>query len=415
MAFGDSPYDKALRESWYGFCEQMKSAGDRVFKQYNPANELQRADGFRFLTQALGQAFDLALETKDPRYPMIQAFCSWNRKLGGDNADCVYLQAWIDGQSAYKITGTKGSARFMNFTVQGPRPEKDAYYGANIPSLHEPFGDTPEANIFGHELKCDWDGKFVLYIGGPKRDQNWLPTTPGSRKLFLRQYFDRWEEEAALYSIERIDMDEPRPLPTQQTILESVRWAGDYLTGAMRDWPDFMMKVGVGLEDEKNINRYPAASLAGGAEQRDQRRGRSTDFMRWRLATDEALIVEFENYDGFWMFTNMGVFWNSMDYLYRPVSYTPSRTAVDGDHRVRLIMTHSDPGYQNWIDTQGFDEGYLMFRNVLSRAVPRLETKVVNVRDLEKHLPDDSKKISPEERARQMHVRFNAIRRRYRI
>ncbi len=50
--------------------------------------------------------------------------------------------------------------------------------------------------MFGHELKCDWDGSFVLYIGGPKREPNWLPTTPGSRKLFLRQVFDKCTEDS---------------------------------------------------------------------------------------------------------------------------------------------------------------------------------------------------------------------------
>jgi hypothetical protein len=414
MAFGDFQHDQALRESWYGFCEQLKSAGDRVFKDYNPANSLQRADGYRFLTQALSQAFDLALETKDTRYPMIHKFCAPDRKLGGDNADFVYLQAWIDGQSVYKISGNKGSARFMNFTVQGPRPEKDAYYGADVPSLHEPFGDTPEANIFGHELKAEWDGSFVLYIGGPQREPNWLPTTPGSRKLFLRQGFDRWEEDSAQFRIERIDMNEARPVLTHDTILESVRWAGDYLTGAMRDWPDFNIRAGSGV-DEKNINHFPATALKDGFEERDRRRGRSFDTMRWRLAPDEAMIIDFANYDGFWMFTNMGVFWNSMDYLYRPVSYTPSRAAVDGDQRVRLVMTHADPGYQNWLDTQGFGEGYLMFRNIESRTFPRLQTQLVKARDLARHLPKDFRRASAEERAQQMHERFNAIRRRYRI
>ena len=170
---------------------------------------------------------------------MLHAFCAPNRKLGGDNADFVYLQAWIDGRSEYKISGNRGSASFINITVQGPRPEKDAYYGVDVPSLHEPFGDTPEANLYGHELKTEWDGSFVLYIGGPKRGPNWLPTTPGSRKLFLSQGFDRWEEESAEFRIERIDMNEPRPVPTHETILESVCWAGDYLTGAMRDGRDF--------------------------------------------------------------------------------------------------------------------------------------------------------------------------------
>jgi hypothetical protein len=137
--------------------------------------------------------------------------------------------------------------------------------------------------------------------------------------------------------------------------------------------------------------------------------------MRWRLAPDEALVVEFDNYDGFWMFTNLGVFWNSMDYLYRPVSYTPSRATVDTDGKVRLVMTHVDPGYYNWIDTQGFEEGYLQFRNVLSRTVPHIDTKVLKVGDVAAYLPRDSKRASAEERARQLHQRFDAIRRRYRI
>ena len=119
-----------------------------------------RADAFRFLTQNLGQAFDLALETKDPAFPQIHPLCTPTRKLGGDVADFTYRQAWIDGNHTYKITGTRGTARWLNVTVQGPRPEKIP--GTDWPSLHEPFGDIPETNIFGHQLKTDDDGHFEL-------------------------------------------------------------------------------------------------------------------------------------------------------------------------------------------------------------------------------------------------------------
>lgn len=54
------------------------------------------------------------------------------------------------------------------------------------------------------------------------------------------------------------------------------------------------------------------------------------------LSADEALVIELDAHAGLWKFTNIGVFFNSMDYLYRPVSYTPSRTAVDSDGKVRL-------------------------------------------------------------------------------
>src|SRR5262249_32637747 len=97
--FGQGKDDKGLRDAWRLFCRRLEEAGDRVFKGYNPPSQLMRADGFRFLQQNLGQAFMLAYETKDTKYPVIHTFCSPFLKLGGDNADCVYQQAWVDGES----------------------------------------------------------------------------------------------------------------------------------------------------------------------------------------------------------------------------------------------------------------------------------------------------------------------------
>src|SRR5262249_33895212 len=156
-------------------------------------------------------------------FPVIHSFCTPLRKLGGDAADFTYQQAWIDGGLPYRLYGTKGSSRFFNVTVQGPRPENQP--GTGWPSLHEPFGDIPEANLFGHEISAEADGSFELFIGGPERASNWLPTTPGSRKLFIRQGFDRWDEEPWRFKIERIGMEGPRPMPTPETMMEAMKWA----------------------------------------------------------------------------------------------------------------------------------------------------------------------------------------------
>src|SRR4029079_2640606 len=92
-------------------------------------------------------------------------------------------------------------------TVQGPRPD-----GPGV--LHEPFGDVPEANLLGDQLTTEADGSFVLYIGGPQRAPNWLPTTPDSRKLFIRQGFDRWDERPAHIQIERVELGSTTHLTT---------------------------------------------------------------------------------------------------------------------------------------------------------------------------------------------------------
>jgi hypothetical protein len=408
MAFRDGAQDEALMDSWRTFCRKLEAAGERAFKDWNPPTPLQRSDAFRFLTQNLGQAFDLALETRDPRYPKLHDFCNPTRKLGGDNADYLYIQAWIDGKNPYKITGNRGTVRFLNFTVQGPRPEKQP--GTDWPSLHDPFGDIPEANISAHQLETEWDGSYELFIGGEKRGKNWLPTTPGSRKLFIRQGFDRFDERPATMRIERLDMEGPKPLPTPEVMIEAMDWAGEFVTGIMRDWPDHTFLYNPARYHE-HLNEFP--QTPGSDTAQDKKRGRAVTNMQWQIAPDEALIVEFEEPRSFWMATNMGSFYNSMDFLYRPISYTPSRTKVDGDGRIRLVLAHDDPGVHNWVDTQGFTFGALTFRDNDSKPVPDFRNKLVKRAELAKALPADTAKCTPEERLQQMRERFHGILQRY--
>ncbi|MBV9996869.1 MAG: hypothetical protein JO127_16830, partial [Caulobacteraceae bacterium] len=197
-------------------------------------------------------------------------------------------------------------------------------------------------------------------------------------------------------------------------------WAGDFVYKSVDYWPDYLWKQG-DLVDPKAINRFNGANVrshgprSGAEEQQDTRRGRLFTQMRWALKPDEALILEFEDFDGFWMLTNEGMFGNSMDFLYRPVSYTPSRTAVDPDGKVRLVMAHADPGFANWIDTQGYGAGVLTYRNVLTRHAPQLRTRVVKAGEIAAALHPKAARATAEQRIEEMHVRFDAIRRRYRI
>jgi len=206
-------------------------------------------------------------------------------------------------------------------------------------------------------------------------------------------------------------MSEPRPVPTPQDLIRGMDWAGRFVTGLMEDWPDHPYRYSGGLVDAVNVNAFPADPQGDAAS--DRRRGRAAINMCWQLAPDEALILEFDSHESFWMLTNMGVFFNSMDYLYRPVSYTPSRTKVDRDGKVRLILCHEDPGYHNWLDTQGFERGNLTYRNLLSEARTVFRTQVLKRAQLEQALPADTAKVSPEQRVRQMRERFDGIRLRY--
>jgi hypothetical protein len=331
-------------------------------------------------------------------------------KLGGDVADFTYRQAWISGEHPYKITGRKGTARWFNLTVQGPKPARIP--GTDHAPLHEPFGDVPESNLLGHQIEADAQGNFELFIGGPQREKNWLPTTPGSRKLFIREAFDAWGETPTALTIERIGMDAPRPLPSAERMTEAFAWAGDFVTGVMRDWPEHSWATSGGVVDPALPNRFPGAEANAAA---DAKRGRMAAHMVWQLAPDEALIVEMDLHDGFWIFGMGGVFVGSMDFLYRPVSYTPARTRVDADGMVRLVLAHQDPGVHNWLDTQGFPQGNLTYRNLLSQNPTSFRTRLVKYAELDRALPSGTARVTPGDRVRQLQDRYHAIKLRFGI
>jgi len=175
----------------------------------------------------------------------------------------------------------------------------------------------------------------------------------------------------------------------------------------MSDWPEFPFTYG-GV-DANTPNSFTDV----GATNADRKRGRAAANMYWELQPDEALIVEFDTHDGLWMFTNMGVFFNSMDYLYRPVSYTPSRTKVDGDGRIRLVMAHRDPNVHNWLDTQGFERGNLTYRHMLEGEPVALNTRTVKYGELMGALPAATAMMTEAERTAAMWDRFHGVRRRY--
>jgi hypothetical protein len=190
-------------------------------------------------------------------------------------------------------------------------------------------------------------------------------------------------------------------------------WAGRFVTGVMNDWPDHPYQFSGGAVDPVNLNVFPQNAIADSAS--DKRRGRAVMNMCWQLQADEALIIEFDAHDGLWMLTNMGTFFNSMDYLYRQVSFTPSRTRADGDGKIRIVMSHDDPGYHNWMDTQGFERGNVTYRILLSESRVALRTHLVKRANLASILPADSARVSPQQRVAQLRERFDGIRQRYRL
>jgi hypothetical protein len=101
--------------------------------------------------------------------------------------------------------------------------------------------------------------------------------------------------------------------------------------------------------------------------------------------------------------------------LHRHVSYSPARTKVDADNVVRFVMAHDDPGVHNWLDTQGFCEGNLGYRNLMSQNPATFRSRLVKRADVRAALPAGTAMVTREERVRQLQDRYHSIKLRFGI
>ena len=256
MAYGDGPADEALRDAWDRFCDQLKDAGQQVFKDANPRHSDPACRRLPLPHPEPRAGVRSCAGDPDPAYPQIHPFCTPTRKLGGDVADFTYRQAWIDGNHAYRVTGRRGTARWFNMTVQGPRPE--TIPGTDWPRCTNPSATSPRRTSSAIRSRPTPKAISNCSSAGEARGDNWLPTTPGSRKLFIREAFDAWFETPTTLTIERIGMDGPRPMPTAERMIEAMGWAGEFLTGAMRDWPEHSWRYSGGVCDPALRQPVPA-------------------------------------------------------------------------------------------------------------------------------------------------------------
>ena len=55
------------RNPWHEFCDALKGAGDVVFRDATPGDELTRAEGLRHLVRMIRAGFEVDLRVRGPR------------------------------------------------------------------------------------------------------------------------------------------------------------------------------------------------------------------------------------------------------------------------------------------------------------------------------------------------------------
>src|ERR1700754_25168 len=180
-------------KSWEDFCDSLKAAGQTILRPETPVSEIDRAEGWRYLSRLTRAALERMVEVADPNFEVFYALSHETIKIGSYNPDNTYRNCIVDGTKEYRVTGNRGTAPVMTF---GTKAERYAIDGTQA--------STGEIDSKKMEIKPD--GSFEIIVSATKKPGNWLPMAADSSMLIVREtHFDRKIEEGATMTIECID------------------------------------------------------------------------------------------------------------------------------------------------------------------------------------------------------------------
>ncbi len=396
--FGDGQDDEQLRASWHRFCDQLKDAGDLVFRDTAPKGSVSRATGMRQLARNISLGLQFELENRDPEFPELLHYFDPLRKQGGDNTDALYVGGPVNGRDTYRIYGQRGNAAYFAITL--------------LEDGDTPWGGKVVGTLIDDQLQVAEDGSFELIISPEQSpDQNpnqnpdeppvnWLQSTPDTYRITFRQFFADWENEQPMtVVIEREGRAKPPEPLTAKQLDRGLSGAAQWIHRSIEYWADMLDKWQVRPNEFISYGELESNSI-------DFTPGGAPLISYWKLPRDEVMFIRVTPPDAsYWAVEFGSYWWETMDYRYRLCSLNQHHAVLEDDGSLLVVVSHEDPGVPNWLDPSGHEEGYVTFRWIGADHYPRPTVEQFSARDLETRLPASVQRIKPEQRADQLRRR----------
>ncbi|AQT81149.1 hypothetical protein B1R94_20640 [Mycolicibacterium litorale] len=368
--------------------------------KYLPAGGLDAGNITR-LNQALDEfTFGVAMRmvNTDPDRPQVLTYeippHAWGTYTvpGGrwayDNPDSVYRTIPVRGDSSYVISG-----RFVG----------DPPADLNFSVYTDPNVTNSVDNIGLHDLVVNPDGTFTITVSSAADDgaPNHLQLTPDAQQVFIRDTLGAWTDSPVELSVVRVDGP---PVAAPRTY-------GQLVDGAV----SLALTSGLGLYglmllpfiQPTNALGPPGHTFGTLSTQRQS----ATLF---RLSDDQAMVVTVTLGDAGYFTTPITDAWTiTPDYRNHQSSLNSSQAIPNADGSYTLVISKTDPGVANWVDTGGLNQGSLFVRWQLPDAnpdasPPTVTSRIVRLEDLPTVLPAGTVYVTPEQRAQQLSDRQQA-------
>lgn len=354
-------------------------------------NPEDRAQAYVGLVEARAMAHTHALAPRldDLR---VHGLTSWNSTVFGLGQNCPdfrYGVLLLDGRRRYRLRGHVGDTRLL--LVQ----TRSHVMG------HPDFQELGNCDLT--EL-ADGSGRFDVVLGATER----IPLDGSSElnSVFVRRILARVTDDPGQLRVEPLDAGPaPPPETDADATAERLHRAADLLRAIVRDWTvglyELYLKAAGGKNRFGYITGQEMADRVGGSP------SATYGMAVWDLAPGEVAIVEWEPpASAYWSFQLADVWSKSLDFVNFQTDLNLVSTALDVDGRARFVLSPTDPGVPNWLDTRGRREGIVLLRNYRTpqdTAAPTVT--VLKADDLRDALPAETPQVSVEQRRQALRSR----------
>lgn len=393
---------RALREATQDFIEAIAASAAIVQHDSHYAGDREQAAGTAYLTHMLLRTLESQLG-QDADYPMFRVV-DFRTREGGDNPDQRYLVAPLRGGARYRIWGTRGTSRRLEFQVYAGLPWSAA-------------GGRTVAALDSDDLHAAADGHFELLLGPERQAGNWLPNPPDGSMVMVRQIFSDWNaEQPGEIHIDRIGKEGAlRPPLTSAEMAVRLRRAAEDLRNTVALWPGFVRRQYEQRQAPNTLSPLFDPGALGGVP------GRWMATAHFELADDEALLLTMPATGADYQSAQLTDLWfSSLEYANRVSSLTADQSYRSRDGLYHYVISAYDPGVQNWLDTTRLRSGVLLLRydglhGAALADAQQPSLRLVKRARLRAELPADTPAFDAAARARQIAERRRHVQRRFGI
>ena len=367
---------------WADYLAIMAKADAALERLANPADPLVRQQAQRLLFAALATGYQSAFS--DPDFPDFVPAVSSVLNTVGANPDFVYGYTRIDGTGRYQLSGRRGTSAFVFVDIVAG--------GLGVMDDLGPSVGLLDVDRF----TLTADGQFSILLSAERPSNyegDWFPLDPRATSAAMRRASYRWgEEDDGAIAIERLD----GPMFPRRKQAADIARHLERLASFVERYARFALGYNQRHRQQGYVNRLEHDDWAGRGGVAGQHYYQGI----FRLAPGEAMIVDTALPDRvlYWNIQVNDVLWNTIDWINHQSSLNGIQATIDSDGRFRAVITPSDPGVPNWIDTAGHLEGSLMLRWTGASSGPEPVVSIVPFAEVRNHLPAATPTISTEQR-----------------